>query len=58
MTHVRAAGAMRPRPRQESVSVKPGFGQLGNSIPTYLTATDAAPNGGSKTGSLPAWDPV
>jgi hypothetical protein len=43
---------------QTSVQVKPGFGQQGTSVKTYIHATSAAANGGSQTGSLPAWDPV
>jgi hypothetical protein len=50
--------AFPQRLHQESVSVKPGFGQQGTSVPTYINATGAAANGGSQTGSLPAWDPV
>ena len=51
-------GALGQRRGQESVQVKPGFGQPGTSAKTYTHAMSAAARGGSQTGSLPAWDPV
>ncbi len=43
---------------QAFTQVKPGIGQPGTSVQTYTHAMSAAANGGSQTGSLPAWDPV
>ncbi len=51
-------GAPAQRRDQESVQVKPSFGQPGTSAKTYTHAMSAAARGGSQTGSLPAWDPV
>jgi hypothetical protein len=57
----------RPRVRTELLAqrrdqafnqVKPGIGQPGTSVDNYTHAMSAAADGGSQTGSLPAWDPV
>ncbi len=52
------AGGLAQRRGQTSVQTKPGTGQQGTSVKTYTHAMSAAANGGSQTGSLPAWDPV
>jgi len=52
------SGVFAQRHGQESVQVKPGFGQPGTSAKTYTHAMSAAARGGSQTGSHPAWDPV
>ncbi len=52
------AGGLAQRRGQTSVQAKPGTGQQGTSVKTYTHAMSAAANGGSQTGSLPAWDPV
>ena len=52
------AGGLAQRRGQKSVQAKPGTGQPGTSVKTYTHAMSAAANGGSQTGSLPAWDPV
>ncbi len=43
---------------QAFAQVKPEIGQPGTAVQTYTHAMSAAANGGSQTGSLPAWDPV
>jgi hypothetical protein len=52
------AGGLAQRRGQTSVQATPGTGQQGTSVKTYTHAMSAAANGGSQTGSLPAWDPV
>ncbi len=52
------AGGLAQRRGQKSVQATPGTGQPGTSVKTYTHAMSAAANGGSQTGSLPAWDPV
>lgn len=47
------AGGLAQRRGQKSVQAQPG-----TSVKTYTHAMSAAANGGSQTGSLPAWDPV
>ena len=47
------AGGLAQRRGQKSVQAQPG-----TSVKTYTHAMSAATNGGSQTGSLPAWDPV
>jgi hypothetical protein len=53
-----AADGLAQRHGQESVQAKPGIGQPSTSVKTYTHAMSAAADGGSQTGSLPAWDPV
>ena len=50
------AGGLAQRRGQKSVQAQPA--QPGTSVKTYTHAMSAAANGGSQTGSLPAWDPV
>jgi hypothetical protein len=52
------SGVLGQRRGQESVQAKPAAGTAGTSAKTYTHAMSAAANGGSQTGSLPAWDPV
>jgi hypothetical protein len=52
------AGGLVQRRGQKSVQAQPITGQPGTSVKTYTHAMSAAANGGSQTGSLPAWDPV
>jgi len=51
-------GVLAQRRDQAPAQVKPGFGQQITSVKTYTHVTCAAADGGSQTGSLPAWDPV
>ena len=51
-------GVPAQRRDQAFTQVKPGLGQQSTSAKTYTHAISAVANGGSQTGSLPAWDPV
>lgn len=52
-------GVLAQRRDQAPTQVEPGiFGQPSTSVKTYTHAMSAAADGGSQTGSLPAWDPV
>jgi hypothetical protein len=53
-----SSGAGVQRRDQAFTKVMPGLGQQGTSAKTYTHAIRAVANGGSQTGSLPAWDPV
>ena len=51
-------GVRAQRRDQAFTQVMPGLGQLSTSAKTYTHAIRAVADGGSQTGSLPAWDPV
>ncbi|MGP7996441.1 MAG: hypothetical protein ACLPKI_03755 [Streptosporangiaceae bacterium] len=53
-----STGVLAQRRDQAFAQVKPGFGQQSTATETYTHAIRAAADGGSQTGSLPAWDPV